>query len=610
MKSAALVSLASLVTAGVVLLGAPRLAAADCTDDFTCSQMDAPVTLTTQPMFTDGLDTGWVPKCDPATSSGHCDGTHFQVKASADFSDTKIQLAMPGIYSATWPGTGGTNTNLHIQVIPDATPPGGEFDVTYKLRPEFGVYFKWDSPSIGPFEFDVDVNTLLSLVPDGTGLPDQFDFSASGKQKFAPFAFDKAVEVQVNGDLGTVFSISASKLVGLVTGGSGIPYVNIDLGLVAGTKDTKFTWKTDKLEIQNVAVDPAKLEADVPFQGGDSAQLKLVATGTLGYSGTTTLEPQVTLSCICTSSDDDPASCKANSGSCFDISSFGNFDFDVGADVPFQGQIPNVQLKGSVTLPLPQVVVPTTRVDFGSIEVGNKVKKTITVQNFGQLTGTITNISSDDPSDFSAASTNLQIPPTMPLPVELDFVPKTPGAKMTTYTITTNDPSTPVVTIQAIGNATQPADETGGSGGAPPAGGSSQAGGGSPPDDEAGAGGSVKKPPKSTDDEAPSQDSGCGCRVAGEGNSGTAALAALAGLSILTIRRRKRSLSDSEERKTATPSPGGRRSRFVARAAYFGSFSARRRSSASCSSRLRIVRWRSATSFSDATPIMRWSDSR
>ncbi|MFO0661443.1 MAG: choice-of-anchor D domain-containing protein [Polyangiaceae bacterium] len=471
--------------------------------------------------LSNGLDTGWLPKCD--NNQDHCDNQSAQFRFQADLSDTKIDLKMLGDTDVYWGADNGVEPG-NLKVCPRATQNGGSFSGTFTMSPTIGFYL--DVGFTNPFEFNIDPFELSGLLGGDEFVPAQFDFAAAGDTQFTPWAYDPGVSVPLDGPLQPIFTVPISELADSIfdTGGSVSATLDMSINLVGGTTNTQFKWVTTKMVLASGGhtydVTPAEPCVTIPFAGGNDIKITSKVLGTFSYSGNTSLQPQI----------------KINSVAGFQINFA--YNIDVNADLPFGSQISDLSVpQGAAvpkTYPMPNLFVQSgDSIDFGKVEVGATKTKTVSLSNTGHMI-VVGDTLASDPDQFSLSSdsngdTSFQIDTDGGTDkINITFTAKTEGAISETLTINSNDPDLPTttITLKATGKIT---DGTAGSGGT----GGDSAGG------SAGSSGSND----ANNDGIVTQDGGC-CRVAGPGESKEseqkAAALGLLGVALVVARRRRR----------------------------------------------------------------------
>lgn len=453
------------------------------------------------------IDSGWIPECNPPTPNGHCGDKSFQVRAQIAFDPVGSgETAAPVFYvdmpkdatiQAKWP----TTDFFELDLKP-VTSPSGKFHVTHGLTPEFGLYLDLQS-LIGVFgqtEINVDANDLINLIPGSS-----FNFVATRTSNFAPWGFTPTT-MRLEGDKlenTRLFSITFQDLGDLVGSGD---FTGIIEGLFSfnATAETDFTYQTTQVQITGAtgSITSATGTTLVPMMDANYLELAVTPRGVMKYSGQLEMLPVITIT---------------------KIAGFGitlAFPISVGLDFPFNSvDIPVNFPSQLIHIPLPNIFVPSSFVDFGQIETGHKADKKVTIDNTGEL-GAMLQFESSDPQFTTAGVASTQIGPEQQYDLTVSFRPTKAGAQRATITVYSNDPDSPVQEFEVMGFGTGkdlPPEEQGFGG--------SNGGG-------FGSGGTV------TEDGG-----GCGCRVAQSTTQGSSA--ALLGLAGLLFLRRRRAAKNS-----------------------------------------------------------------
>lgn len=102
----------------------------------------------------------------------------------------------------------------------------------------------------------------------------------------------------------------------------------------------------------------------------------------------------------------------------------------------------------------PAINLPANSVDFGGVPLGTDADRSLTIQNQGSRTLSITSsaLGGNDAGDFSVQSTlPLDVPAGGSVELMLRFTPSAAGSRTATVDLTTNDPATAMVTIDLTG---------------------------------------------------------------------------------------------------------------------------------------------------------------
>jgi len=450
-----------------------------------------------------GVDTGWVPKC--TTNPPHCDKS-IQVRAQIAFDPPKtggpiysVDMTKDTFIDLHWDPS-NTDTFTVSLAKGKAANPAGKFTVSHTLTPEFGIYV--DTP-IYTGEFNVDASLLINYIPGA-----QFNYYATGSAKFPPWGFD-LVENKVKGtDLANsqLFSVTFEQLGKLVGTGNFNDYVQGQFSFNA-TTDSTFTYQTTKVVVTGADAPIGYQEgtAQYPINDGDAVDLLAHAEGVIRYTGKIDLKFVIGITSI--------AGMGVTLNFPVDVYSY---PYDSGAvQVSFPAQ--------QVHIRIPNVFVPSTVLDFGTVQTGSKSsEKTIEIENSGEL-GAILQFSSDS-NQFSVSSQSATMGPDGDKYVlKVTFKPTKSGVQNGTITVKSNDPDSPVQTVQVRGigeGQDLPDPEDGGTGGS---------GGGQ---NEGGAAETVYDP-------GSSNDGGCGCTTAPVAYGNAIAGLALAGLGLAMLRRKR-----------------------------------------------------------------------
>ncbi|MGE0326507.1 MAG: choice-of-anchor D domain-containing protein [Polyangiaceae bacterium] len=448
------------------------------------------------------IDTGWVPDCP---SGGHCNDEWFQVRAQIAFDPVGggegstplfvIDMPKDATVQATWP----TTDAFEISLKP-VTTPSASFKVTHTMTPEFGIYLDLDSliGVLGKTEINLNATDLIDLLPGS-----QFNYVATKSTTFTPWGFDPVTLNVAGTDLenSKLFAVTFEQLGSLVGSGGFNDVIEGSFSFNART-DTDFVYQTTSVQIVGATapITSPTGTTQIPMTDANYLEFAVVPQGTLNYAGDLEMLPVINIK---------------------SIAGFGitlNFPISVGLKFPYLAdeQVVNFPTQ-LVHIPLPNVFVPSSFVDFGAVDTGNKVDKKVVLDNTGELGATL-EFSSSDPQFTTGGITSTQVGPEQTYDLSVSFRPTKPGQQKATITVKSNDPDSPEQTFDVIGygqGEALPEDpgNTGGSGG----------GGGFTP-----TGGNT------------TEDSGCGCRVPqGTNGSSAAGLLAMAGLAMLRRRRKQ-----------------------------------------------------------------------
>lgn len=528
-----------------------RAADPPCDPDTLLCYVESPVTISknlSNVTFDNALNTHWL-GCGNGTEScdqepaGDCT---ISACIEAKMSDSKIGVSMPGQFEVSWPTPG------KLRIVPKPHPvQKGKLDVKYKLAPMLGVFV-----NVLGYKgvFNIDPLDLIKVITgNDSPVNAEFSYEASASCPFNPWAFSPPAECKVADGLqdGEPL-IQIDNVEQFIGGADASNYINLAVSIDVGT-DTTFSWKTEQLIVDGADApwDGTAPYIEIPYNGGSSVQVGVKAKGTLGYKGVTQLYPTMHVTEVA------------------GISVNLNLPIDVGADVPFEGSLPLELQKAKFTVPLPDLFVPTTDIDFGTVEVGQKATKIVKLSNTG-LMKVRANPTSSVP-EFTTDSPELEIPEAevdaQTFELKVNFIPKKEGTFDGVVDVVSNDPDQPKQSFKVKGKgkvtAPEPEPMTGGMGGEGGMAGMG-GGGGMPPEmpkggmggmapagmagmmaveagGAAGKGGAKQVTFRNNDtatDATSSNEGGCGCAVVGAKTSAHGVL--LLGLAGLIAARRRR----------------------------------------------------------------------
>ncbi|MDB4936493.1 MAG: hypothetical protein JWP87_3465 [Labilithrix sp.] len=334
-------------------------------------------------------------------------------------------------------------------------------------------------------QFAFDASKIVNKIPGA-----KFAYDSKATQQFAPWGFT-TVDTKLNApnlDNSTLFSQPFSAFGDILDPANWAGTI----GVRAATKPT-FSYKTTKVMLSG-AVEPitgGAGEAVMDAPDGDFMDVMAQVEGEMKVAGTMDIQPFISMQ-------------KAfgyNFTTTIAINAYSKAYTVPTSKVAFQSTI--------VHIPLPNVHVPSDGIDLGAVKPGGTAKKTVTIENTGEMAATMT-FKSSDPS-ATVPSGSITVAPKSKYDLQIAASAGSSGAFMSEITVTSNDPDSPVQTFKVGGNG---ADVGGPEGG-----------------NEDGLPGS-----------APAADSGCGCKTAGTTTStgGWAGIGLLGlGIAVVAGRRRK-----------------------------------------------------------------------
>ncbi len=405
------------------------------------------------------LDSGWVPA-----------GSPLQVRFALMLGGS-TQVNMGGTSVTTWPpplseivvgrdGTGRLAINYGIEIIARI-----RFDVTVA-----GSRYTWEGD-----------------IPIPGGIPP--DLRMADEMVFDPFLLPPsdviATVMDVTGEVPVVNMDITDALIPIPgIGGGFLLTATGSLGAAYVTHRIVVEDAVEAIETEGASV-VVRAGPDEPELGG-AKDVRITPEGTIAYDGAIILAPSLYLEIA---------------GRRFDLPiaevPIPIADFDSNTDFS----------TAEVHVPLPDIRVDPTTLEFERTAVGSSSQLLLTVHNDGEAALLVE--VRDPASPFSVTEHALNVPPSSSARLAVDFAPFLGGDRNAVLFLASNDPDEPLVTVQLNGTGFGDALADGGVGG------------------DAGPGG-------------PPIDGGCSCRAAGPGRHGAGALLGLAGLGLLTTRARRR----------------------------------------------------------------------
>ncbi len=391
-----------------VLLGSPRASAdpislaAPCGDNPLFCEAAGPLKFDK----TDALpiqwsfDTGWVPS-----------GSPVEVHIWADvWANTHVALA--GDLVTSWPDA----------LVLEA--PGN------KEGGDFGFHYGADFGAQGMVSIKVAGQTY-SWTGDIPYVP-QFDLEVKDHKIFDAWAHDPGVKLSGLTQPQKIASVGLKDIIGGIPGLDGGFELEVALQLDATyTTDRVVVATTDGVVVDGGPITAADGKSSVKYLSGPSIELDVHPEGTVKYDGILHLVPA------------------------FYISVLGQ-DWQIPvADIPIAFPITDTTWKFDpqrVHVPLPDLVLPKTKIDFGDVEVGQKLLLPYSLWNAGEAKVSAT-ISSSDPDVFPPWDTQLDVDTTVTVDSAVRFIPNKPGYFTAHLSVASNDPSDPLQIVELTGHA-------------------------------------------------------------------------------------------------------------------------------------------------------------
>jgi MYXO-CTERM domain-containing protein len=400
-------TLAPLAAAGVLgalLLASPR---ASAYDSLATACADKPLYCEIAPIKydkTDALpiqwsfDTGWVPQ-----------GSPLQVHIWADvWANTHIALA--GSLQSSWPDA--------LSLIAPGKKEGGDFGFHYGA--DFGAQGKVTISIAGQtYSWTGD----LPYVP-------QFDFEVKADKGFDAWAYAPGVTIANTSMPQKIAQIGLSDIITTIPGLDGGFELDVAMELDATyTTDRIVVSTTDGQPVSGGPITAPDGKSFSKYMSGPSMELDVHPEGNVDYDGKLHLIPA------------------------FYISVLGKSWSIPVADIPIPFPITSTQWvfdNQRVHVPLPDLVLPKTKIDFGDVDLGQKSLVSFSLWNAGEAKIAAA-ISSTDAEIFPPWDTQLDVDPTVTVDTAVRFIPQKNGVFSAKLLVASNDPSDPVQIIELTG---------------------------------------------------------------------------------------------------------------------------------------------------------------
>ncbi|AKT37421.1 MYXO-CTERM sorting domain-containing protein [Chondromyces crocatus] len=454
--------LATAVTAAAVFLSPGEAAAYDVLAE-PCA--DEPLTCKTGRLHFEKInalpiefnfDTGWVPQ-----------GSPLQVHLwAAVYANTAVSLR--GALDTAWPEV------FHL------TAPGT------RAGSAFSYHYGLDVGAQGAINISV-LGQTFTWVGNLPYVP-QIDFAVQADTTFDGWGWDPGVGLS-----STTNPVRLAKVsIGSIVGGS-IPGIDggfeLDVAMEVASRYQTHSIVVAEADGPTVAGGELTYDGDATsttYPGGPAIELDVHPEGTVKYDGTLHLIPAFYVELL---------------GQTWSIPIV---DIPIGFPITEDDWIFDTK---RVRVPLPDLVLSETEINFGNVEVGQKNLEPFPLYNAGEALVAAT-VVTDDPTNFEVFDPTVQIEPGITVDSAVRFVPKKNGEFVAKVLVGSNDPDAPlqIVTVRGVGY-------------------------GGPEDEVVGG----------VDVPAIAEDAGCDCRTAGGGSEGRreGGLAAVAGLALLAARRRR-----------------------------------------------------------------------
>jgi len=345
------------------------------------------------------FDTGWVPQSSP-----------LQVHIWADiWANTHVALA--GSLMTSWPEV--------MTLEAPGNKDGGDFGFHYGA--DFGAQGKVTITIAGK---EYGWTGDIPYIP-------QFDLQVKDHKVFDAWGYAPGVKLSGVTQSQKIASVGLKDIIGGIPGLDGGFELDIAMQLDA-------TYTTEKIVVTDTEGKPAEGgpitakdgKSSTKYLSGPSMELDVHPEGIVKYDGVLHLIPA------------------------FYISVLGqNWQIPV-ADIPISFPITDTKWvfdTQRVHIPLPDLVLPTTKIDFGDVEIGQKSLVSYSLWNAGEAK-VAAMISSSDPEIFPPWDTLVDVDPSVTVDSAVRFIPKKPGLFTAHLIVASNDPSDPLQIIELRGN--------------------------------------------------------------------------------------------------------------------------------------------------------------
>jgi len=368
--------------------------------------------------FNQGLDTSF--------DTGFKGPSAVQVRAVVKIDPVKdggplyrVDMPKGAVVDASWAGdkkitlkaTNGSQTDGTVTVRHTLTP-----SLEVKLN-VFGI----------TAQFGFDANKLVNKIPGA-----KFAYDSKATQQFAPWGFTQVDTKLSAPDLANsvLFSKAFADFRDIIgTNSDGTDRIEGTFGVRASTKPT-FSYKTTKVMLSgsDTPISAGAGEVSMPAIDGDYMEVMAMVEGEMKVAGTMGIQPFIALSKV-----------------------FGyGFSTTVGIDAfskDYTTPPSKVAYQSAlVHIPLPNVKVPSAGINLGQVKAGGSAKKTVTIDNTGEMAATMTFKSSDP--QIQVPSQTVTIEAKGKYELQINASPDNAGPAAAEITVASNDPDSPVQTFK------------------------------------------------------------------------------------------------------------------------------------------------------------------
>ncbi len=377
-------------------------------------------------VLADVKDTGWMPTCasaPPACTEAIALGAQVDFTAlSSGGPMYSVQISNGMLIDVRWDAA-----SFHVSAAQNQGAQG-ILKVAHSLSIDFSLYLNTAGYNT---VVAIPATTLINYSPGS-----QWNYTAGVTQKFDGWGFDLVTAHATGSDVQSsqLFAITLEQL-GKVAGTSGFNEIVSGPFSFNATTDSAFTYKTGRVVVQDADGDivGSSSTVNLPTSGAtDAMDMTVHAEGTLGYSGTLKVLPNITVSQI------------------GGLSAGVSYQPAAALEFPYQGSdIPIVFPNAAVHIPLPNLSVPSAKLSFGSVGVGGGSAKSLHLENTGELGAIVRLCSSSD--QFFPTATSVTVEPGSSFDMSIQFRPAGAGIQSATLYVQSNDPDTPSVTVPLEG---------------------------------------------------------------------------------------------------------------------------------------------------------------
>jgi MYXO-CTERM domain-containing protein len=344
----------------------------------------------------------------------------------------------------------------------------------------FSYHYGLDVGAQGMVNIEVGGQTY-TWIGDLPYVP-QIDFQVDASEKFDAWGWPPGITMTSSTETVTLAQISIADIIGAsIPGIDGGFELDVALDLAARYQTNRIVIAApDGAPVAGGDIAGKDDATATSYLGGPSIELDVHPEGSVKYDGTLHLIPA------------------------FYVELLGQTWSIPIADIPIGFPITENEWvfdTKRVHVPLPDLVLEVTEINFGEVEVGQKNLEPLPLLNAGEALVGAT-VVSEDPENFEVWDPTLEIEPGATFDTAIRFVPKRNGEMSAMILVASNDPDAPVQVVLVRGT---------------------------------GFGG-----PEAAGEPAASDEGGCACRAAGGAEAGGAGLwAAALGLGALAARRRR-----------------------------------------------------------------------